>query len=83
MLKINHFVSRKSQLCYCDLKPGDVFYFSNDPDRIPQLKIKNIPTFGGSMHRHITLSEPWDANTAMLDAQVCMLHAELNVSEIH
>lgn len=83
MLKINHFVSKKSQLCYCDLKPGDVFYFANDPNRIPNLKLKDVSTFGGSLPKFIALSDPWEVSTCLIVSEVYLLNAELNVSEIY
>lgn len=82
MLKINRAPSKNTSPRYCDLKPGDIFYFANDPNKTPRLKIKDAPAFGGSIPRHITLNDPWDTDTSLLDSEVCLLDAELTVSEI-
>lgn len=82
MLKIKRLPVKNTAPCYCELKPGDIFYFANDLNKTPRLKIKDAPMFGGSMPRHIALSEPWDTDTALLDSEVRLLDAELTVSEI-
>ena len=43
MLKVNRAPSKSTAPRYCDLKPGDVFYFANDPDKTPLLRINDTP----------------------------------------
>lgn len=83
MLKIKRLPSKSSLPCYGDLKPGDIFYFVNDPDKTPLLRINDTPVFcGGLLPRHVTLGGKWSAETSLPDSEVRLLDAELTVSEI-
>lgn len=82
MLKIKRLPSKSSSLCYSDLKPGDIFYFVNDHDKTPLLRISDTTVFGELLPRHVTLDGKWSAETSLPDSEVRLLDAELTVSEI-
>lgn len=82
MLKIKRLPVKNTAPCYCELKPGDIFYFANDPDKTPLLRITDTPVFGGLLPRHVTLGGKWSAETSLPDSEVRLLDAELTVSEI-
>lgn len=82
MLKIKRLPSKSSSPCYGDLKPGDIFYFVNDPDKTPLLRIDDTTVFGELLPRHVTLGGKWSTEISVPDSEVRLLDAELTVSEI-
>lgn len=76
-----HYQDAGKPMCYCDLKPGDIFYFANDPNHTPGIKLTDIPTFGCDIPRYLSFKDPWETCTAMIDSEVVLLDAELIIYE--